>query len=60
MKENHLKLCQSLGGAGLSKQNVSDRDTGGWAGVQTGETEGGGPGLQRVWGHMVSIEVCQT
>ena len=44
----------------MSKQNVSDRDTGGWAGVQTGETEGGGPGLRRVWGHMVSIEVCQT
>ena len=33
-----FRLYQSPGGTGLSKQNVSGWDTGGWTVVQTGET----------------------
>lgn len=43
----------------MSMQNVSDWDTRGWAAVQTGDEEGGEPGLRRVSGRRVSIEVCR-
>lgn len=54
-----FRLYQSLGATGLSVQNVSDWDTRGWAAVRTGDEEGGEPGLRRVSGHRVSIEVCR-